>query len=271
MELSALVKLLALVVLIFSMVLSGCSTTSGHWGASTTLTPSWSTIKTSAKSALYNPNTWVPLAGAALWSIDDWDHQTVEWAAEHNPLFGSREDASKASDDLKSLSRINYGLSVLATPSGTGRDKFINKSKGLAAGALAIYTNSRVSQRKKSLSKRKRPLQSTADDSFPSLHTSTTSVAAALAASNIEHTALSTTQKSLWRWSSYSLAGLTGWARVEAGVHYPSDVLVGYALGNFIGIFFNNAFIAPKDRDNIKINAYVDAAGNANIGLSIRW
>jgi len=29
-------------------------------------------------------------------------------------------------------------------------------------------------------------------------------------------------------------AVLTGWARVEAGMHYPSDVLVGWALGRFV-------------------------------------
>ena len=35
------------------------------------------------------------------------------------------------------------------------------------------------------------------------------------------------------------------WARVEAGKHHPSDVLVGWALGNFVGetaalAFFND-------------------------------
>jgi len=35
----------------------------------------------------------------------------------------------------------------------------------------------------------------------------------------------------------------TGWARVEAGFHYPSDVLVGMALGDFNGAFFNDAFM----------------------------
>jgi membrane-associated phospholipid phosphatase len=35
----------------------------------------------------------------------------------------------------------------------------------------------------------------------------------------------------------------TAWARVEAGRHYPSDVLVGIALGNFMGAFFTEAFL----------------------------
>lgn len=28
---------------------------------------------------------------------------------------------------------------------------------------------------------------------------------------------------------------LTGWSRVEAGKHYSSDVMVGWAIGNFLG------------------------------------
>ncbi len=40
--------------------------------------------------------------------------------------------------------------------------------------------------------------------------------------------------KLLWG-SSLSLAALTGYARVKAGVHYPSDVIVGAAVGFSIG------------------------------------
>ena len=34
-----------------------------------------------------------------------------------------------------------------------------------------------------------------------------------------------------------------GWARVEAGAHYPSDVLFGAALGNFTARLLNDAFL----------------------------
>jgi hypothetical protein len=34
-----------------------------------------------------------------------------------------------------------------------------------------------------------------------------------------------------------------GWGRVEAQAHYPSDVLVGYALGHFFSAFINDAFL----------------------------
>jgi len=35
----------------------------------------------------------------------------------------------------------------------------------------------------------------------------------------------------------------TGWARVEAQKHYPSDVLAGMALGNFMAAFIYDAFM----------------------------
>ena len=39
------------------------------------------------------------------------------------------------------------------------------------------------------------------------------------------------------------LAVGTAYARVEAKEHFPSDVLVGAALGHFIGVFANEAFL----------------------------
>ncbi|HSG08261.1 MAG TPA: phosphatase PAP2 family protein [Longimicrobiales bacterium] len=45
----------------------------------------------------------------------------------------------------------------------------------------------------------------------------------------------STASDVLWA-SSLSVAGLTAYARVKAGMHYPSDVLVGAAVGTAIGL-----------------------------------
>jgi membrane-associated phospholipid phosphatase len=42
------------------------------------------------------------------------------------------------------------------------------------------------------------------------------------------------------------IAAGTSWARVEGGKHYPSDVLFGAALGNFVAIFVHDAFL-PAD------------------------
>jgi membrane-associated phospholipid phosphatase len=57
----------------------------------------------------------------------------------------------------------------------------------------------------------------------------------------------------------------TGWARVEAGQHFPSDTLVGMALGNFVGAFVNRAFLGLDDS-----NAAVALASTGQ-GLVLTW
>ncbi len=80
--------------LLLSM-LCGCANSAGTWGANATLTPGWARVKTAASDAVKDPKTWVPLVAAALFTIDDFDQQTVDWATRHNPLFGNVEDANK--------------------------------------------------------------------------------------------------------------------------------------------------------------------------------
>ena len=41
------------------------------------------------------------------------------------------------------------------------------------------------------------------------------------------------------------------WARVEAGRHFPSDVLAGAALGNFITTFILDAFLSPSEDSSL--------------------
>jgi membrane-associated phospholipid phosphatase len=55
----------------------------------------------------------------------------------------------------------------------------------------------------------------------------------------------------------------TAWARVEAKQHFPSDVLFGAALGNFIGAFMHEAFLGLNGgvtihpaRDGVMLGVY---------------
>jgi hypothetical protein len=47
----------------------------------------------------------------------------------------------------------------------------------------------------------------------------------------------------------------TGWARVEAGWHYPSDVLVGMALGTFLASFTTQAFLSETSGMSLAVAA----------------
>ena len=47
-----------------------------------------------------SPETWIPAAGALLLQVGSLDRDLGEWAADQNPIFGSRSRAADASDLL---------------------------------------------------------------------------------------------------------------------------------------------------------------------------
>jgi membrane-associated phospholipid phosphatase len=57
-----------------------------------------------------------------------------------------------------------------------------------------------------------------------------------------------------WMKAGFStIAVAEGWARVEGGVHFPTDVLVGEALGNFVARLFHDAFLGGDQRINVTL------------------
>jgi len=46
----------------------------------------------------------------------------------------------------------------------------------------------------------------------------------------------------------------TGWARVEAGAHFPGDVLAGIALGNFVSGVFDRAFFESGTARHVAVS-----------------
>jgi hypothetical protein len=55
---------------------------------------------------------------------------------------------------------------------------------------------------------------------------------------------------------------------VEAGAHYPSDVLVAMALGNFFARFATDAFLGSDGRESIAITA---TDGGALVSWNVRF
>jgi len=62
----------------------------------------------------------------------------------------------------------------------------------------------------------------------------------------------------------------TSWARVEAGMHYPSDVLAGAALGHFIAAVVNDAFLGerPVGKDSTNKHSVVKGLPSISIKTS---
>lgn len=108
-------------------------------------------------------------------------------------------------------------------------------------------------------------------NSFPSAHTSGATVAATLAARNIEYLGISDAAKIRWQRGYYGLAGLTGWARMEANRHYPSDVLFVYALGHFFASFLNGAFVNPESQATVCFDAAVVPGEGFVLNTHFAW
>lgn len=256
--------------LAFALLASGCGTLqSGRgWGEDATIAPGWERVREAAWNAARSPRVWVPLAGAALVQIDDWDRDISDWAREETPVFGSADNAARWSDDLKSASIVAFHVTALATPSGdTPRDWIGNKLRGYAVDLAAIVATTSLTQGLKSAVGRERP-NGEDDESFPSGHTAVAAVHNRLASRNLQSIAMGRNTRRALDAGLDALTVGTSWARIEAGWHYPSDTLVSASLATFFAMFFNDAFMGLEGPDTPTVALAVNRGG---AGVQFSW
>ncbi|MDN5870872.1 MAG: phosphatase PAP2 family protein [Nitrococcus sp.] len=227
-------------ILVLLLALGGCAGVSGQpaWGEDARLLPGWSAVGRAARRAATDPLTWAPILTAGVLTIGDLDEDLSDWAADNTPLFGG--NAADISDGLKDASTVVYAVTALIAPSG--EHWVVNKLRGLAVGIAAIGATRLLTDAVKSASSRERP-NGDDDRSFPSGHASSAAVNTTLAIENLDYVAMPAWARRGSSITLHLLAGATGWARVEGRRHYFSDVLVGFALGHFIGRFMHEAFL----------------------------
>ena len=229
-----------LTVIVGASVLSGCASSKrglqprDDW-------PSGARWKQAAAHALKDLGTWIPLAGAAVVSIDDWDREISDWAVENTPIFGSSENARAASDPLWVATQLSMAGTALAIPNRDG--PWQRKSERLVVEELSVLLSAGATSAIKGLVDRERPDGSNTR-SFPSGHASQSFTMARMACLNVDDLpGLSRGWRITLKSTFITLAGATAWSRVEGGKHYPSDVLVGAALGNFVAVFVHDAIL----------------------------
>lgn len=197
-------------------------------------------------SAIKDPDTWAPAVAATVIAVGGYDKDISDWATEKTPLFGSQESALKASDALRFASNLGMlATSFFLPPQSGSRRGFEHRLKNAAVGTLgAIFATSTTSVLK-SATGRLRP-DGSDTQSFPSGHASRSFAYAAHSHRNLQQSDLPRGARKALRWSLTGLAAGTAWARVEAGVHFPTDVLVGAGLGNFAGKFVSELILRPE-------------------------
>ena len=218
--------------------LAGCITPGGQWGSGVQM-PSAQSLGSAARQAAVDPQTWVPLLTAGLLVAADVDEQWSEDLADEQALFGG--DAEDTSDTLRDIATGAYVVTALLAPS----DSVSDKVRGLALGAGTMLVDGVVNQGLKDLTQRDRPDGSN-DESFPSGHASKAASRSALAMTNLSQIDMPDWLRTTSVWGLHGVAVGTGLARVEARKHHLSDVLAGYAMGNFVAGFMQRAFAAQE-------------------------
>ena len=265
-------QLLARIVL-GTLVLSasGCATWSDRPAAAPDASR-FERMRVAAVNAVRDPATWIPAAAAVAFRMGDLDERVSDWAYEHTPIFGSPEDASQASTDLRAIACAASVLMPLSIPPSVDPAQAdMTKTQGLTGGLTAGLTNSAIVGFMKDETDEIRP--NGHPGSFPSSHTSQAFACATSASRSLESVPMSAGMRKALRINLTAIAAATAWGRIEAYHHYPSDTLAGAALGNFLANFIFDAFLKPANSNNeqgVKTDVSLDLA-NDGTWLRFTW
>lgn len=207
-------------------------------------------FKDALLSSLRDPATWIPAAGAFVFAATGQDGAVSAWALRETPVFGSPERALQASSDLRTATHVAMlGSTLLRNDASEWRVWSAQFTAALAAANLPGPI--------KGATGRTRPDESD-EESFPSSHAAAAFAYAALGSRNIEASDLPRGVKRSMKIAIHTMAAATAWARVEGGVHYPSDVLAGAALGNFVSTLINDTLLPDDGSMTIGMNLSAD-------------
>jgi len=234
-----------------SLCVTGCGTLRNGrgWGQDAIIPINIKEITGAAYNALLDPQTFIPAAGALVFGLSKWDKKVSHWATEHTPVFGSIQNAENDKLYLEIPLYAEVFITALATPSGDdSKDWVYSKLKGIAVEGAAELVTAGATSLLKETTGRTRPNQSN-NKSFPSGEASAAFASVALSNRNLDSIELPQEVKIPLKVVNILLASTVAWARVEAQAHYPSDVLAGAALGNFLSATVHDAFLnLPKDK-----------------------
>ena len=106
--------------------------------------------------------------------------------------------------------------------------------------------------------------------SFPSSHASAGAAFGTLTARNLDSIEVPPPLRAGLKAGTYTAVAALAWARVETGSHFPSDVLGGIAIANFVTAFIHYSFLGlPLARSGVSVGVVPQAEGGLlSVGLS---
>ncbi len=232
-------------ILSLLLLLSGCGTLSNgkRWGEDVTLRPGLNKVGTSASNALTSPAFYLPAAAALLLQVEHADSRISDWAREHTPVYGSNRKAEDRSNDIRSITAYIMYSTMLATPSGNEPVPWgTSKAKGILVQYGAVGVSHFFISNLKDVTGRDRPTHID-DRSFPAGKTPSATAFTTISYRNIDTMNLSPPVKTTLNIGLYTILAAEGWSQVEAGSHFPADVLAGISIAYFITACLNDSFM----------------------------
>lgn len=218
----------------------------GKWGKDALYPIRSERILKSFRKNISSAHVWVPMAGAGIISLGDYEKKVTNWVAEESHIYPDHKTADKWSDNFNDILKFQTYASTIMTPSlnekGEWGDYLLSKARGagvvLSSSSLSRYSHDRISE----ALPRERPNKSDRR-SFPSSHTTKASAYNMINIKNYESIDMNDYFRIGLITFNTTMATGTAWARVEGHRHYPTDVLIGYALGSFMSGFIYDSLM----------------------------
>jgi hypothetical protein len=179
-------------------------------------------------------------------------------------VFGSVDDAQKASGDLVGATDLSMLVTALVEPGGDTpwfRSRFHRLLVEYGAVTAANLTTSGL----KSAVTRTRP-DDDGKDSFPSGHSTRAFATATMASANLEGTPMPAGCGSAWTPASRPWRPGRPGRAWKAGRHFQSDVLAGAAIGSFVSTWVRECFLRENPALSVDLSA-----GHGQWAVEARW
>lgn len=202
-----------------------------------------------SQPAHFNSKDWIVVSStlsltAAAFFIDE-DIQKI--ALENKGAFG---DALFKIDDYYHIEFMAASIAALYIYGIAAKNENV-RSLGLKLTEAAVYSST-ITLLSKFILGRQRPANSDDAVNFTPLNTSWdfTSLPSGHSTLSFSYSTImaSAYNNFFWKFGWYSLAALVGMARVYHNAHWFSDVLLGAAIGYFVGDFVNNHYTNKRER-----------------------
>lgn len=256
-------KMRFLLLMMFLPSITCCSLIrkKGQWGKNAFWPIKASRITKSFKDNASSVHVWAPLIAAGAIHVGGYDPKISKWAVKERPVYTTQKNTSYWSDQNNNILLYEMYLSILLTPSMDEDESLAKYAWSKTKGGLVVNLSSRSTRfSRNQLAKTFRRQRPNHVDrlSFPSGHATEASSRNSLVSKNLDAMDIDSNLRNGIKTINTTLAAGTLWARLEGQRHYPSDVLVGYALGSFLAGFVYDSLMNLEPYETFAIVPYGD-------------